>query len=141
MCLVVRDKGRKGLSYCFDVLHDCFLQPTDERIFDDTSNVPLLFENNSASVSGADLYGGFVDSCAIPTLPAQYNDSGRVFNRLVTITDKPNSTVNISSNPIRICPCYRNQPACGRALSNICNSDGSSCSDYVREFEVYLDSF
>ena len=43
--IYVRDKGRKGLSYCFDVLHDCFLQPTDERIFDDTSNVPLLFEN------------------------------------------------------------------------------------------------
>ena len=135
--IYVRDEGRQGLSYCFDVLHDCFFQPTDERIFDDTSKLPLIFGNNSASVSGADLYGGFIDSCAIPSLPAQYNDSGRVFDRLVTITDKQNSTVNISSNPIRICPCYSKQPACGRAPSNICNSDGSSCSDYVREFEVY----
>lgn len=132
----VRDEGQKGLSYCLPVLNACFFQPTDDHNFDN-SNIRLTFENNSASVAGADLYGGFVDNCSIPALSSQYSDSGRVFDLLTAIVGKQNSTIHISSNPIHICPCYSKQPACGKALSTICNSEGSTCIRYVQELEVY----
>ena len=132
----VRDEGYDRLSYCIPVLNECFFQLRDEHLFDN-SKIPLIFENNSASLAGADLYGGFVDNCRIPALLSPYNDSGRVFDLLTAIVDKQNSAVDISSNPIHICPCYNKQPACGKALSNMCNSEGSTCIEYVHEFEVY----
>ena len=132
----VRENGPSGLSYCFRVLNNCFFQPTDERIFN-TSTVPLTFENNYATLSGADLYGGFIDTCRIPALPSQYNESGRVFDQLTTTVEQQNSTIRISSDPFYICSCQNGLPACERASLRLCNSDASNCENYVLEFEAF----
>lgn len=134
--IYVRENGLGGLSYCFRVLNNCFFQPTDEDIFNN-SNTPLRFEDNYATLSGANLYGGFIDTCRIPTLPSQYNESGRVFDQLTAITEQQNSTNSITSDPFYICSCENDLPACDRATSRICNGDDSTCENYILEFQVF----
>ena len=77
----------------------------------DGIDVRLVFKNNSADDAGSVLFGGAIGNCKLTGLDS-YN-SGEVFDKIVhnngTIY---NTTSNVSSEPIQICPCEHNQLNC-----------------------------
>ena len=59
------------------------------------------------------LYGGAIDNCKLTGLDSYR--SGEVFDMLVHIEDNTdyNTSSNLSSDPLHICPCKNNIPDCG----------------------------
>ena len=92
---------------------ECFFQLPGQNLSSGI-DVQLVFTNNSADVAGSVLYGGAIDNCKL----IEFNDleshnSGEVFDMLVHNCDT-NSTSNISSDPLQICPCENNLPDCSK---------------------------
>ena len=89
---------------------ECFFQLPGQNLSDGI-DVRLVFKNNSAGDAGSVLFGGAIDNCKLTGLDS-YN-SGEVFDKIVhnngTIY---NTTSNVSSEPIQICPCEHNQLNC-----------------------------
>ena len=120
--IYVRDTS--PISYCAncgpqDVAADipkeeCFFQLAKQNLFTGTE-FQLSFKNNIADVAGSVLYGGAIDNCKLIGLDS-YN-SGKVFDMLVKNGDDTdyNTTSNISSEPLRICPCDNNLPYCSES--------------------------
>ena len=92
---------------------ECFFQLPGQNLSKGI-DVQLVFKNNSADVAGSVLYGGAIDDCKLTGLES-YN-SGEVFDILVRNygTDF-NTTSNISSDPLYICPCENNVPDCSKS--------------------------
>ena len=60
------------------------------------------------------LYGGAIDNCEL--IGFDSSSSGKVFDTLVQINDtNHNITLNISSDPLRICLCKNNFPDCSQS--------------------------
>ena len=101
------------LSYCTSVAtlvpkEECFFQLPGQNLSNGI-DVQLVFKNNSADVAGSVLYGGAVDNCKL----THGLDSGKVFDMISHNDDiDRNTTSNISSDPLRICPCESNLPNC-----------------------------
>ena len=93
---------------------ECFFQLAKQNLFTGTE-FQLSFKNNFADVAGSVLYGGAIDNCKLIGLDS-YN-SGKVFDMLVKNGDDTdyNTTSNISSEPLRICPCDNNLPYCSES--------------------------
>ena len=79
----------------------CFFQLPDQNLSNGIA-VQLIFKNNSAGVAGSMLYGGAIDNCELTHRLESYS-SGEVFDMIVHNND--NTTSNISSDPLQICPC------------------------------------
>ena len=92
----------------------CFFQLSDQKL-SGGFNVQFVFRNNSAQDAGSVLYGGAIDKCKLTGLDLYR--SGEVFNMLVHIEDNTdyNTTSNISSDSLHICPCKNNIPDCTRS--------------------------
>ena len=110
---------------------ECFFQiPTERQLpynpdinvnsITELHNVRMYFQNNTALVAGAVLYGGSVDSCSLNLItrdnPHVENiktyscpNSGEVFDYITTFTEQ---TQDISSDPLYICSCEGDEPDC-----------------------------
>ena len=104
------------LIYCNSIAslipgENCFFQLSDQKLSGDL-DVQFVFKNNSADDAGSVLYGGAIDNCKLTDLDLYR--SGEVFNMLVHIEDNTdfNTSSNISSDPVHICPCKNNIPDC-----------------------------
>ena len=105
------------MSYCNSTLvniatlipkENCFFQLPVQNL--SNIHMQLFFKNNSADIAGSVLYGGVIDNCKLMRLNS-YN-SGEVFDKLVYMDLDYSTTSNISSEPLRICPCESNLPDC-----------------------------
>ena len=107
-----------SLSYCTPLIlyvpkEECFFQLPGQNLSSDI-NVKLVFKNNSADDAGSVLYGGTIDNCKL-THGLDSHSSGEVFDMIVHNKDSEyNTTSNISSGPIQICPCENNLPNCSK---------------------------
>ena len=104
------------ISYCTSVAalvpkEECFFQLPGQTLSSGI-HVKHVFKNNSADDAGSVLYGGAIDNCKLTDLDS--HSSGKVFDMIVHIEDDNdyNTTSNISSEPLRICPCENNLPNC-----------------------------
>ena len=103
-------------SYCTPLVpyvprEECFFQLRGQNLSSGI-DVQLVFKNNSADVAGSVLYGGAIDHCKLTHGLDSYS-SGEVFDMIVHNNDTYyNTTSNISSDPIQICPCENNLPNC-----------------------------
>jgi predicted outer membrane repeat protein len=127
------------LSFCANPsgetysLSDCFFQIKTQREYLNTSaseieelhNVMMHFHNNTAMEAGATIHGGLVDNCklnSIQTLssqcpwPISCPTSGQVFDIISTGSKEP---LNISSDPVYICPCSGDKAACSLSSRRI----------------------
>ena len=97
---------------------ECFFQLPGQNLSSGI-NVKLIFKNNSADDAGSILYGGAIDNCKLTDLDS--HSSGEVFDMIVHIDDDNdyNTTSNISSEPIQICPCENNLPNCSKSLYDV----------------------
>ena len=103
-------------SYCtwlakYVPKEECFFQLPGQNL----SNVQLVFKNNSADGAGSMLYGGAINHCKLTGLDSY--SSGKVFDMIVHIdndTDS-NTTSNISSDPLFMCPCENDLPDCSKS--------------------------
>ena len=106
------------LSYCTPFVpyvpkEECFFQLPGWNLSSGI-DVQLVFKNNSADDAGSVLYGGAVDNCKLTHGLDSYS-SGEVFDMIVHNNDTDyNTTSNISSDPIQICPCENNLPDCSK---------------------------
>ena len=93
---------------------ECFFQLHDQNLSSGI-NIKFVFKNNSADDAGSVLYGGAIDNCKLTHGLDSYS-SGEVFDMIVHIDDDNNynTTSNISSEPIQICPCENNLPNCSK---------------------------
>ena len=83
---------------------ECFFQLPDRNVSNGI-DVQLVFKNNSADAAGSVLYGGAIDNCKL-THGLDSHSSGKVFDMIVHNNDTYyNTTSNISSDPLQICPC------------------------------------
>ena len=106
------------VSYCTSVsTEECFFQLPGQNLSNGI-DVQLVFKNNSAD-AGSVLYGGAIDNCELTHGLDSYG-SGKVFDLIVNIEDDTdyNTTSNISSNPLRICPCENYLPDCSKTDYN-----------------------
>ena len=103
------------LSYCTSVApheaeQECFFQLPGQNLSNGI-DVQLVFKNNFA-YTGSVLYGGAIDNCKLNHGLDTYS-SGEVFDMMVHNNDTDyHTTSNISSVPLRICPCEKNLPDC-----------------------------
>ena len=97
---------------------ECFFQLPGQNLSSGI-NVKLIFKNNSADDAGSTLYGGAIDNCKLTDL--DLHSSGKVFDMIVHIEDDNdyNTTSNISSEPIQICPCENNLPNCSKSWYDV----------------------
>ena len=113
--IYVRDAS--PMSYCDQDVpkEECFFQLPGQNL--PSIDVKLVFKNNSADDAGSVLYGGVVDNCKLTGLDLY--SSGEVFNKIVHIEDDTdyNTTSNISSDPLKICPCENNHPNCSMPIN------------------------
>ena len=95
----------------------CFFQLPGQNLSNGI-NVQLVFQSNSADAAGSVLYGGAIDSCKLTDLDS--NSSGEVFDMIVYNNDTDyNTTSNVSSDPLQICPCESNHPDCSKHRYNV----------------------
>ena len=108
------------ISYCTSVAtlvpkEECFFQLPGQNLSKGI-DVKLVFKNNSADAAGSVLYGGAIDNCKL-SHSLDSHHSGKVFDMLVHTVDNNNetdynTTSNISSVPLQVCPCVNNHPRC-----------------------------
>ena len=90
---------------------DCFYQLPPENLSPFSPKASLLFDGNSATVAGGDVFGGAVDACFVlnsETLPVLGRDS---FDLLTAASE---GDLGISSEPIRVCVCDHGVPDCNK---------------------------
>ena len=140
----IKVEKNNPLSYCtevsceFLVENSCFFQIQIQKQYDNKTNISeitelhnvrIYFHNNTALEAGADLYGGSVDKCSLNfinrSLPSNHFDiatyscpkGGEVFNYITRSDEK---SLDISSDPLYICPCEDGEPDC--SVSSITRS-------------------
>ena len=107
-----------SLSYCTPLApyvpkEECFFQLPGQNLSNGI-DVKLVFKNNTADDAGSVLYGGAIDNCKL-THGLDSHSSGEVFDMIVHNNDSEyNTTSNISSDSILICPCENNLPNCSQ---------------------------
>jgi len=107
-------------SYCtslgsYGPKQECFFQLPGQNLSIGI-DVRLVFKNNSANAAGSVLYGGAIDHCKL-IHGLDSHSSGEVFDMIVHNNDTDyNTTSNISSNPLQICPCENSLPNCSEDL-------------------------
>ena len=105
------------ISYCSTPVfnEECFFQLPGQNL--STSDVQLVFINNSADIAGNALYGGVIDNCKLFGLGS--HTSGEVFDTIFHINTDDNTTSNICSDPFQVCLCENNLPNCNESEYNV----------------------
>ena len=108
-------------SWSYSASYECFVQ----SLFLNTDAIltqTMYYSDNSAEMSGSNLFGGLLDRCSIRDLPspganfATVTNGAASFKKLSGITELE----TISSDPVRICFCRNNgQPDCNYNPSSI----------------------
>ena len=91
-----------------DVKEECFFQLPGQNL--SSLDVQLVFKNNSADDAGSALYGGAIDHCKL-THGLDSSSSGAVFD-MIFHSEDDNTTSDISSDPLRVCPCKNFRKNC-----------------------------
>ena len=81
---------------------ECFFQVTKIRTVPYTLEQVFYFEGNHATISGAQLFGGLLDRCTVKAFQKHHTQYSITSN----FTD--NFLDHTSSDPVRVCLCYRN---------------------------------
>ena len=105
---------RGGAIYVEDrpTLHGKIIQSDVKSIFDlhcDPALVKIIFHNNSALLSGDQIYGGWIDWFKDEKGMISYNVD---ITEKILVFDSSSSDTAISSHPIRICLCNDGHPDC-----------------------------
>ena len=88
-------------------LSQCFYQIHDLQFFTDQLNVSFEFRNNSATVAGADLYGGSINNCEVTPGALSSFSSAVLFEMIV----RPSvQFLDISSDALQVCSCNGSEP-------------------------------
>ena len=105
-------------SWVFDSREHCFFQPLDLPY----TTLHFILENNTAEEAGSALYGGMLDRCDIqntsdPISSTRRYRSGEIFNEIFSNTKDwiASGDLVISSEPIRVCPCFDGHPNCSQS--------------------------
>ena len=108
----------KQPTWINNAAEQCFFQPLDLG----NLSVQFILDNNTAGEAGTALYGGMVDKCDFQSSITQhlkngFIDSGVMFNIIFNITKSNNSSEGllISSEPVKVCPCYDGHPNCSQS--------------------------
>ena len=92
----------------------------------------LNFSNNSAGVSGSNIFGGLLDRCTVNEKQSYSKDMEVRSLGVTTLTNFSSITVSdldtISSHPVRLCFCRGNQPDCDYKPESIQVERGHSFS-------------
>ena len=96
-----------------------YLQGDPYNIQRDLKTQSLNFSENSADISGSNLYGGLLDRCAVSQFAEvrikytqDYEEGGNgimYFKHVSTITE---SDTSVSSQPVKVCLCTDNEQNC-----------------------------
>ena len=97
--------------------NECFLQTLAKysTISPNLNTVNIQFFNNSARISGSDLYGGLLDRCTVNPLAEVFLKAPNVvfMDGVSYIQYITNISLNsITSDPVRLCFCRDGQPDC-----------------------------
>ena len=98
-------------SWLYSASSECFFQfssPDTDAMFIQNIN----FSNNSAEISGSNLFGGLLDRCTIKDLTPVTNNGAAEFKALSGVTDLE----TVTSDPVRICFCRNGEPDCSYQL-------------------------
>ena len=119
----IKIKETNPITYCTETYaSDCFFQIQSLATVSEIKfkivtlanlNATIHFDNNSAVEAGADVHGGSVNNCKLERHYCPYGHcptgtSGKVFDD-ISISE---NTLDISSDPLRICTCRNNQTDC-----------------------------
>ena len=75
-------------------------------------SVFIHFSNNSADISGTNLFGGLLDRCIMHTTRKSYEHPGGLANFQNSSSIDESQLGTISSHPVQICVCISGQPDC-----------------------------
>ena len=79
-------------------------------------NTRLVFTNNTSTVAGSAIYGGWLQQCYVKdglTRFAQQSYHGfNIFRQLFRIITNSSDLSPVSSEPVRVCICYNSRPEC-----------------------------
>ena len=105
------------ISYCNTpvLTEECFFQLPGQNL--SSSDVQLVFINNSADVAGNALYGGVIDNCKLNGLGS--HTSGEVFDMIFHVDTDDNTTSSIWSDLFQVCLCENNLPNCNKSYYNV----------------------
>ena len=80
------------------------------------TNVQLNFEQNYTNLSGAAIFGGFLEVCRVQINDVQSNMSGYEYLKTMCIfNNHSNENSLISSKPLKICLCEEGKPKCSKS--------------------------
>ena len=95
--------------WSYSASSECFFHPLSLDA-DATFTQNMHFLNNSAEISGSNLFGGLLDRCTITPAGTNFTSNGATnFKKLSGITELE----TVTSDPVRICFCRDGQPDCG----------------------------
>ena len=97
------------------IFSDCFIQTINlyGRIYSNINYFNTFMTNNTATQSGADIYGGLLDRCTASQnaeYPVSSNGSGLDY---IQNTVKSSTELSISSRPVQVMFCNYSQNDCG----------------------------
>lgn len=96
--------------------HACFFQVKYQSNLNESeldNYIEIRFKDNSALVSGRDIYGGAIGSCYLVSGPVFSENSLAVFNALFHFDSPPSDVPStISSAPLFVCLCPNNVMDC-----------------------------
>ena len=98
-------------SWLYSASSECFFQfssPDTDAMFIQYMN----FSNNSAEISGSNLFGGLLDRCTIKDFTPVINNGAAEFKALSGVTDLK----TVTSDTVRICFCRNGEPDCSYQL-------------------------
>ena len=82
------------------------------QLYCEPENVRLTFGKNVASLSGNQIYGGWIDWFMNETTNIPENETDMVNNKLIEFENQSRTQDLVSSHPIRICLCINNDIDC-----------------------------
>ena len=86
----------------------------------DLHQIFVFFSNNTAKLSGNDLFGGNLDICFMGLTPGQYAIKTISHN----LNQNSHSTLDFSSKPSRVCHCDNGMPDCLKYIKDITTYPG-----------------
>ena len=127
------------LSNTISLGSHCFLQEVETFEHFEVQTQALFMSNNSAMISGSNIYGGLLDRCTISTAArlevgdlvngGEFTSEG-IENGLSVLKEisNINDLDTLASDPVRVCFCINNQPDCSYKHTIVNVTKGGSFS-------------
>ena len=113
-------KSSKSDSECFFSVVSIYNSTVNTTF--SLNNILLYFDLNTATTSGATLFGGLLDRCIVSSFSDTSSNTQRTYEGdglqyLVDILSEKNIEL-ISSYPVQVCPCINYQQRCGYKINS-----------------------